>query len=420
MPWIPALVLLPFVLLDAVVFLLRRRGDPSPARRAELLRHFTDEDLAVGRAQALRRLRLMPWGRLLFYGFFGALLFGGLAARLEAGLLGLVGHWAAALPLFVVGLLLAWSLVTLPLEAYAELVMERQAGLSTTTAATFVVDQVKGLVVGAVLASLLAFPVVGLVRWLPTLWPLPAAAAALAITAFATWLAPWVIAPLFNRFWPLEDAALAERLKELVARAGLRVGQVLVTDASRRSTTLNAYFTGLGSSRRVVLYDTLVQACEPDEVLSTVAHELGHWKHHHIAKLFALNALGVLAGLALLALLLASPDTRALLGVPAPGSLALLALLPFIGTLAARLGGPLLAAVSRRFERQADRVALELTGNPRAFVQLEQRLVRRAKADLLVPVSLHRLYGSHPLPEERIRTAERVAGISEPASQREM
>jgi len=407
---LPALVLLPFVLWDVAVFLLRRRGDPSPARRAELLRHFTDEDLAVGRAQALRRLRLMPWGRLLFYGFFGALLFGGLAARLEVSLLELVGHWAAALPLFVVGLLLAWSLATLPLEAYAELVMERQAGLSTTTATTFVVDQVKGLVVGAVLACLLAFPVVGLVRWLSTLWPLPAAAAIVLITAFATWLSPWIIAPLFNRFWPLEDEALAGRLRELIERAGLRVGQVLVTDASRRSTTLNAYFTGLGSSRRVVLFDTLVQACEPDEVLSTVAHELGHWKHHHIAKLFALQTLGVLTGLALLKWLLDTPEARALFGVPAPNSLALLALLPFLGALAARLSGPLLAALSRRFERQADRVALELTRNPQAFVQLEQRLVRRAKADLLVPVSLHRLYGSHPLPEERIRAAEQVAG----------
>lgn len=400
------LLLVPFIAWEAVIFLLRWRGDRSLARRAAVLAHFSWEDVLAGREHVKRRLVLFPWSRLAFYGFFALVLFSGLAARLEAWLLALLGHWAIALPLFVLALLLAWSLITLPIGVYSELVIERKAGLSTTTRRTFLLDQLRGLLVGWALATLLAFPIVALVRWMPLLWPLPAAAAVVAISAFMVWISPWVIAPLFNRFWPLTDEALARRVQRLAKKAGMRLGDVLMTDASRRSTTLNAYFTGLGNSRRVVLFDTLVQDCDGDEVLSTVAHEIGHWKHHHIAKLFLLQVVATLAGLGLLKLLLDSTLARDLLGLPGPGSLVLLVLLPLLAALAGRIASPLAAALSRRFERQADRYAVRITGDPGAFIRLELQLVRRAKIDLLHPRLLHCLYASHPLPEQRIQAAE--------------
>jgi STE24 endopeptidase len=409
---VAVLLLVPFVLWDVILYILRRRGDTSAARRGEVLRHFTEEDIAAGREQVKRRLVLYPLGRLLYYGVFGALLFGGLGARLEAVLLQLAGHWALALPLYVLCILATWSLLQLPLAAASELYIERRAGLSTTTLGTFLADQAKGLVVGWILTTLVAFPVIGLLRWLPVWWPLPAAAALVAISAFAAWLSPWLIAPLFNKFYPLDDGELAEEVKALAARAGMKIpGGVLVTDASRRSTTLNAYFTGLGNSRRVVLFDTLVESCEADETLSTVAHELGHWKHHHIAKLFVLESLGAVVGLLLLELLLESPF-RTSLGVPQPESLVFLVLVVFLASLAGVLTAPIGAAVSRRFERQADGLALDLTENPGAFIKLEKRLMRRAKADLLTPKLLHWMYGTHPLPEQRIHAAE-----SHPAAQ---
>jgi len=398
------LLLVPFIAWDMVIYLLRLRGDRSLRRRAAVLRHFSWEDVLIGREQTRRRMRLFPWSRLVFYVLFALVV--GLGARAEAWLLALTGHWAAALPLFVLLLLLAWALLTLPVAAYSELVIERRAGLSTTTRRTFVVDQLKGLGVGWALATLLAYPVIGLVRGLPVWWPVPAAATVLAISAVVIWISPWVIAPLFNRFQPLSDEALARRVQQLTLKAGMRVATVLVADASRRSTTLNAYFTGLGNSRRVVLFDTLVQDCDAEEVLGTVAHELGHWKHHHIASLFALQAVGTVLGLALLKLVLDSVWWRDLLGLPHPSSLVLLGLLPLLGALTGRVVGPFMAAVSRRFERQADRYAIRITTDPAAFIRLEMRLVRRARGDLLVPRLLHRLYGSHPLPEERICAAE--------------
>ena len=401
------LLLCPFVVWDAALFVLRLRGDSSRRRREQILRHFTEEDIAIGRAFARERNRLFPLSRVLFYLFFGVLLFGGVGARAEQWLLGIVGgSWLLALPLFVLLLLLARGLLYLPLEAYAEFVIQRRAGLSNITLPLWIADQLKGLALGWVLASMLALPIMALVRYLPLWWPAPATAAILAVTAFFVWISPWVIAPLFNRFTPLEDEDLARQVRELTRRAGLTVDRVFVTDASKRSSMLNAYFTGLGNSRRVVLYDTLVEACGAGEVLSVVGHEVGHWRGRHIAKFFGMLALGTVAGLLALQVLLDTPRWRELLGLPEPHSLVLLVLLPFLGSLAATGIAPVASSISRRFERQADRAAFELTGDPQAFVCLEQRLVRRAKADLLLPRLLHSWYGTHPLPEDRIAAAE--------------
>jgi STE24 endopeptidase len=140
-------------------------------------------------------------------------------------------------------------------------------------------------------------------------------------------------------------------------------------------------------------------------VLSVVAHELGHWKGRHILKGFLLETAGVFVGLWLLWLLVGSEACRNFFGLPFSSSLVLVVLLPFLISLAGSLSSPVVSALSRKFEREADRTALELTADPLAFIQLEKRLVRRAKADLLGSKLLHTFYGSHPLPEERIRAA---------------
>ncbi len=401
------LLLAPFVAWDAACFILRERGDTSPARRTEVLRHFSQRQIETGRDHLLRHNKLTPFYRVIFYLFYGLLLFAGLAGKLESFLLGLTGgRWWAALPLFVLALLVAQTLLYLPLSAYREFVIERGLGLSTITVGTWAADRLKSLALNWVIVSLVALPVLWLVRSLPGGWPLSAAGVILALSAFGIWISPWVIDPLFNKFTPLNDARLERDIRALSTKAGLSVERVYVMDASRRSLYLNAYFTGLGNSRRVVLYDTLVKECTHDEVISVVAHELGHWKHRHVAKGFLLEALGVTVGLWLLWLLLGSAGIRSFFGLASPGSLALIVLLPFLLSLAGTLISPALSALSRHFERQADTTALELTDNPQAFISLEQRLVEHARSDLLSPPLLHVFYGSHPLPEQRIARAE--------------
>ncbi|MCE5272534.1 M48 family metallopeptidase [bacterium] len=416
-----AALLAPFVAWDAAVYLMRARGDRSPLRLEEVLRHFTEKDIDTGRELVQRRNVLFPVYRVLFYALYCALLFAGLGARLEASLLPWAGgRWWLALPLFVLAVLVIRTLIFSPVAAYSEFVIQRQAGLSTITVGTWLLDLVKSLLLNTLILSLVGLPVLWLVRTLPTLWPLPAAAVILAISAFGIWISPWLIDPLFNKFTPLADSALAGQIQSLAAHAGVPVKNVYVMDASRRSTYLNAYFTGLGNSRRVVLYDTLVKECSGREVLSVVAHELGHWKANHILKGFLLETVGVVLGLWLFWWLLGSGAARAFFGLPERTSLVLLVLLPFLLNLSGTLTAPLVSAVSRRFERQADLISLVLTGDSEAFITVEQQLVRHAKADLLSPRLLQEVYGSHPLPEERIRMAESYAagGAGAPAPSR--
>jgi len=413
------LILAPFVAWDAAAWVMRSRGDTSQARRSEVLRHFTEQEIAVGREHVVRHNRLFPFYRIIFYAFYAALLFGGLAGRLESWLLSLLGgRWYCALPVFLLALLAAQVLVYLPFSIYREFVIEKEMGLSTITAGTFALDRVKSLGLSLVIATLVGLPVIWLVKSLPGWWPAPAAGVILAISAFGIWISPWVIDPLFNKFTPLENEKLEKEIREVSAEAGLGVKKVYVMDASRRSLYLNAYFTGLGNSRRVVLYDTLVNQCSGEEVLSVVAHELGHWKWHHIRKGFALEAIGVVAGLWLFWWLLHWEAGRAFFGLAEPGSLVLLVLLPFLLDLSGTLTQPAISAVSRHFERQADRTSLELTHDPQAFISLEIKLVRLAKSDLLSPRLLHRFYGSHPLPEQRIRMAEGWGGAATPPGRR--
>ncbi len=401
------ILLAPFVAWDAASYIMRQRGDTSPVRRAEVLRHFSEQQITTGRDHLLRHNKLVPFYRVIFYLFYGVLLFAGLAGKMENSLLEFTsGRWWLALPLFVLALLLAQTLLYLPLSAYREFVIEREMGLSTITIGTWMADRLKTLAMNWVIVTLVALPVLWLVRSLPGSWPLPAAGVILALSAFGIWVSPWVIDPLFNKFTPLQDARLEEDIRALSTGAGLSVDKVYVMDASRRSLYLNAYFTGMGNSRRVVLYDTLVKECTHEEILSVVAHELGHWKHRHITKGFLIEVLGVTAGLWLLWWLLGSAGIRGFFGLASPGSLALIVLLPFLLSLTGTLISPAVSALSRHFEHQADAAALELTADPDAFISLEKRLVRHAKTDLLRHRLLHAFYGSHPLAEQRIARAE--------------
>lgn len=406
-PWLNgALVLGPLMAWDLVLFALRRRGDRSPARRSRLLRHFSEEDLTKGRTHVTKHNRLFLPSRGISYLGYGALLFGGAGPALERWSMNLSGGWwLSALAIFLGVVLFARALLTLPLGAYGEFVIERRFGLSTISPGTWLLDRVKQLLLGWLLLWLVTALFLGVVQALPRTWPLPAAGALLLLSAFGLWIKPWIIDPLFNSFTPLTGTALATKIRELSARAGLATEQVFVMDASRRARYLNAYFTGLGGSRRVVLYDTLVEACPEEEILSVVAHELGHWKRRHILKGFALQALGIAAGLLLLQILWDSPAGRDYFGLQEGSLLAALPLLSLLGSLTGTLTAPLGAAISRGFERESDRVALELTGDGPAFVSLERRLVREAQADLLGHRLLHFWYGSHPLPEERIAAA---------------
>jgi STE24 endopeptidase len=312
----------------------------------------------------------------------------------------------------VVAFVLIGGLIDLPFEWWSVFRIEQRFGFNRMSFGLWVGDLLKSAAVGAVVG----LPLVALVLWLMGAagrwWWLWAWAAWMGFNLLLLLIYPTLIAPLFNRFKPLKDEALRERVQALMARCGFAASGLFVMDGSRRSAHGNAYFTGLGAAKRVVFYDTLLERLTPSEVEAVLAHELGHFKHRHVAKRIATMALVSLGGLALLGWLAGQSGFYAGLGVqPAMGApndaLALLlfmvALPPFVFFVS-----PLLARLSRRHEFEADAFACQ-NADGRALAGALLKL-HEDNAATLTPDPLYvRYYYSHP------PAAERLAALPRPA-----
>ncbi|HEU5213607.1 MAG TPA: M48 family metalloprotease [Gaiellaceae bacterium] len=306
--------------------------------------------------------------------------------------------WWAAAPAVAAITIVLGTLVRLPVAFWVGYLHEHAWGFSTQTVAGWSADRLKSLAVGVVLAGAALAGLVAAARAFPSWWPLVAAVAAAALVLLVNWAAPVVLEPLFNRARPLADARLATELRALADQAGVPVREVLVIDASRRTRKLNAYVSGLGSTRRVVLFDTLAQEAPPAEVRLVVAHELGHRRARHGAKGTALGVAGAVA----FVLVLWAVDAAGWRSVADPQ------VIPFVLLLAACLEAllaPLGSALSRRWERQADDFSLALTGDPTAFESTHRRLALSNLADLTPPRLVYLAWFTHPTEPERILRA---------------
>jgi STE24 endopeptidase len=220
-----------------------------------------------------------------------------------------------------------------------------------------------------------------------------------------SYIAPVILEPLFNRFRPLTDPELAASLRALAERAGVPVRRILVVDASRRTRKLNAYVSGLGRTRRIVLFDTLVADADPREARLIVAHELGHRRARHLAKATLLAMTGAAAFVIVAWALLRWPALRQSIGASGPADPRVMPFLLFLSSALGLLGSPLAAALSRRWERQADAFSLEVTGHLETFESTHRRLALSNLADLDPPRLVYLAWSSHPTPVERISAA---------------
>ena len=273
-------------------------------------------------------------------------------------------------------------------------------GLSTQAWSDWAVDVVKSAGIGAVTAAVGGLVAVALVRRFPRNWWAPGAVLVIAYGVVTIWLYPIVIDPVFNRFDKLRPGQLRSDVLELADRAGVDVGEVYRIDASRRTSAANAYVIGLGHSKRVVLYDNLIDEFPRDEVRVVVAHELGHQKHNDLLRGLAWLALVAPAG-TFLTQALAERFARRELGTPAG--------LPAIALAVALAGlglGIASNALSRPVEARADSFALELTRDPADFVKFERRITIRNVSDPDPPELFHLLFGTHPTIKERIGFGE--------------
>jgi STE24 endopeptidase len=300
--------------------------------------------------------------------------------------------WAGSAAAYAALVGFALGIVRLPVSYWRGYVQETRWGFSTQSRAGWAADLAKGEAIGLLLLVGFWTGLVALGRAFPSAWPAAAAAVLGGAVFLLVFVAPLVLEPVFNRFAPLSDERLAGELRAVADRAGVPVRDVLVADASRRSTKVNAYVSGLGRTRRVVVYDTLLDSADEGQLKLVVAHELGHRRERHVAKLTA----GVVAAAALLPVLL-----WAILGDRAvsPGELALVLLVTYV------LRAPALpfgAWVSRRFERVADRFSLELTHDLPAYERTHVGLARANLGDLAPPRLVYWLLFSHPTAPERL------------------
>ncbi|SHL86061.1 M48 family metalloprotease [Actinacidiphila paucisporea] len=321
-----------------------------------------------------------------------------------AGLVAAFGAaWAARVAGAALTLVLLPQLLSLPFGARTRAVRVR-FGLVTQGWGGWALDVLRGLLISLPLvggALFAVYALAGATRW----WWAWAALGAAAVTVALSWAAPVLFEPLFNRFAPMDPGPLREALLALAARDGVTVRDVLVADASRRTTALNAYVSGFGRTRRIVVYDTLLTTAEPREVELVVAHELGHVVHRDVARGTALGAVGSALGVCVLAAVVSWRPLLDLAGADRfadPRSAWLLAAVASVG---GALAGPLGCAISRRVEVRADRHALRLTGDPAHFIAMQRRLTVTNVAEPAPPAALHLLFGTHPTPARRIALA---------------
>ncbi|MCY7316727.1 MAG: M48 family metallopeptidase [Rubrivivax sp.] len=297
------------------------------------------------------------------------------------------------------------GLIELPLELWATFRIEQRFGFNRMTLRLWIVDQLKGALIGA----LIGLPLAALVLWLMGasggLWWLWAWAALVAFNLLLMVIYPTIIAPLFNKFEPLADESLKARVQALMQRCGFAAKGLFVMDGSRRSAHANAYFTGLGAAKRVVFFDTLLQRLSPGEVEAVLAHELGHFKHKHVLqRLLGIFAIS-LAGLALLGWLAQQSGFYTGLGVrpnmSAPNDALALLLFMMVVPSFGYFVSPLMAYFSRRHEFEADAYAcLQADGRDLANALLK---LHEDNAATLTPDPVYaRFYYSHPPAGERL------------------
>jgi STE24 endopeptidase len=310
-------------------------------------------------------------------------------------------------PLRVIGLVLAVLAIGRAFASPFVLLAWRHrsgAGLTRQSLGGLLRDQVVGFALQALFTAVVLVVLVGLARRLPRSWPIAAALLGCGFVVVSTYMYPRVVEPAFNQFKPLPAGSLHTQIDTLAAKEGIPLNQVLVADASRRTTAANAYVSGFGNSRRVVLYDTLLAEMSEPEVLAVVGHELAHARHDDVMTGTLLGAAGTVAGVGLLALLLGG-GLRRRAGVSGAGDPRVVALVLALMAIGSLVASPVENAVSRQLETRADVDALKATGDPVAFEEMQRDLALGAVADPEPPAWSQWWFGSHPTVLQRIAVA---------------
>jgi len=362
-----------------------------------------EETLAKTVAYTFESSRLGLWESLFDNLLLVLFLFAGLLPLYDRFITGLTSSPLLQGVLFFI--LLSWlqTLLETPFSLYGTFVVEARHGFNTMTPRLWFVDLLKSQAIGTVITALLLSVVFALIGWSSSHWWLWVWGFLALFTLFMMFISPYIIEPLFNRFEPVTEEGLEDDIKVMMAKAGLQVGKVMQMDASKRSRHSNAYFTGIGKVKRIVLYDTLIKQMTHGEIVAVLAHEIGHWKLGHIWKRLLLAEAGALAGAWIAFQVLAWEGLPGLLGYDSLSLAARLVILGFVASLVLFPLTPLSAWLSRRDEYAADRFAIDITGDPESLATALIKLSAENLSNLHPHPLYAAIYYSHPPVVERVQ-----------------
>lgn len=330
---------------------------------------------------------------------------------LFGGLLGVYDHWVSTVSgsllwgglLFSFILMYAGMLIDIPFSLFRNFKIENRYGFNTMTLRLWLTDLLKSIAISSVLGAAVVLSALAIIQNSPAWWWLWVWTFFLAFSIFIMYISPFVIEPLFFKFEPVKAEGLEAKVRVLMERAGLKVGHVFQVDASRRSRHSNAYFTGIGRVKRIVLFDTLIEQMTHEEILAVLAHEVGHWKKRHVMKRIVLTETMAFCGLFLAFHLLRWDGLPGMIGLNDASFFARVVILGFLSSLVMFPLTPFFSYLSRRDEREADCFASDLTGRPEAMASALVKLSRENLANLHPHPLYAKFHYSHPPVVERIR-----------------
>lgn len=330
---------------------------------------------------------------------------------LFGGLIGVYDRWIASLAdsfiivglAFVLVLFFAEMALDIPFSLYSTFKIENKYGFNTMTFRLWITDMLKSTAISLILIITAVSAALFIVNASPDWWWLWVWGFFLLFSTFLMYVSPYVIEPLFFKFEPVKTEGLEDRIRAVMEKAGLRVSRVFQVDASRRSRHSNAYFTGVGRVKRIVLFDTLIAQMSHEEIVAVLAHEAGHWKKRHVFKMIVLTEALALAGFLIAFYLLKWERLPAAFGLEHASFYLRAVIVGFIGSLAMFPFTPLFSFISRRHEREADRFASGLTGRPDAMASALVKLSRENLSNIHPHPLYAKFYYSHPPVVERIR-----------------
>ena len=300
------------------------------------------------------------------------------------------------------------AVVGLPFGYYHSFVLEERYGFNTTTLKVWVTDLIKGLLLACILGGILLSSLLLMVRYAGNTWWIWTWAIFLGFQLLMTVLYPTVIAPLFNKFTPLEDPDLIDRIKEVAERQGLSIKGIYQMDATKRSKHTNAYFSGLGKAKRIVLFDSLIQAHDMDEIVAILAHEIGHFKKNHIKKELAITAVASFLLFYVASKMIAWGVMYQSFGFSAMPAYAGIFLVGVLWQPAGFFLSPIAMSISRKFEREADLYCNQITKSSKPLIRALKKMGKENLSNLLPHPLYVWFHYSHPPLLERIKRLEEI------------